>query len=164
MIKRAFVAALFCSVFSVPALAQYGGAGMQQVAGTYRVVSVVQTMADGSKVDVFGKTPLGTTILTSDGHFSVVFMRDDLPAFKSGIRVQGTPEENTSVVQGSLAYSGSYTVEGDVLSMAVKASTFPAWTGQLQKRKFTLKGDQLEWVGITGTPGANVVATLKRVK
>ena len=66
----------------------------------------MQTNADGSKADVFGKTPLGGFLMTPEGYCSIIFMRDDLPKFRSGARLTGTPEEFTAVGKGSIAYSG----------------------------------------------------------
>ena len=146
------------------ATVQPGHSKVRQLAGAWTVVSVVQTNADGSKVDVFGKAPLGGFLVTPEGHCSVIFSRDDLPKFKSGARPTGTPEEFTAVGKGSLAYSGSCSADDRDLTMVVGTSTFPAWIGQTQKRQYTLDGDQLRLVGITGLQGANVAVTLKRAK
>ena len=161
---RLLLGAIACVAVAGSASAQYGGAKMQRLAGAWMVVSVVQTNADGSKLDVFGKTPLGGFLVTPDGHCSIIFMRDDLPKFKSGARATGTPEEFTAVGKGSLAYSGDCSADEQDLTMKVNASTFPAWIGQTQKRKYTLEGEQLKWVGITGVQGASVAVTLKRAK
>src|SRR5688572_17161154 len=162
MNKRTLLAGAIACAALLPASAQYGSPKAQQVAGTWMVTSVVNTLPDGTKTDVFGTTPLGHVILSPEGYFSVMFMRNDLPKFASGARLTGTPEENTAVVRGSLAYTGSYTVEGGDLVMKVNASTFPAWIGQVQKRKFTVEGDQLRWVGVAAQ--GTVVVTVKRVK
>lgn len=162
--RYALMAATLAVVWTLPSWAQTGSAKTQQLAGAWSVVSVVQTNPDGSKVDVFGKNPLGGYFLTPDGHCSVLFMRDDLPKFKSGVRQKGTAEEYTAVVQGSLAYAGTCLADGENLTMVVQASTFPAWIGQTQKRKYTLEGEQLRWVGITGLQGASIAVTVKRAK
>jgi hypothetical protein len=150
----------------MPAAAQYGGDRSQQIAGTWMLVSVVNTQADGQKSSVFGPAPKGKVIFSPDGHFSVMFTRDGIPKFASGNRVKGTPEENQAVVQGSLAYFGTYSVDSadKNLVMTVEGSTFPAWTGEVQKRKYSLEGDELHWVGIAGTGGGTVAVTLKRAK
>ena len=153
-----------CVVVAGCASAQHGSAKMHRLAGAWSVVSVVQTNADGSKVDVFGKTPLGGFLVTPEGHCSIIFLRDDLPKFKSGVRITGTPEEFIAVGRGSLAYSGDCSADEQELTMKVNASTFPAWIGQTQKRTYTLEGAQLKWVGITGQQGANVAVTLRRAK
>ena len=158
MDKRAFMLATAASLATAPAIAQQS----PQITGTWKLVTVTQTNADGSKVELFGQDPLGGVIFSPDGHFSVLFMRNDLPKFKSGARTSASPDESHAVVLGSLAYGGKYTVDADALTMIVDASTFPAWNGQAQKRTYTLKGDRLEWVGITGVQGAGVAVKLKR--
>jgi len=163
MNKRIFLFAASAALVAAPAWAQTAGVKMQDLAGTWMVVSVVQTNGDGSKADVFGKDMLGTLMMGADGQFSVLLMRKDLPKYKAP-RAEANAEDAMAVTRGSLAYAGSFGVEGDSLSMVVKASTYPAWVGQTQKRKFTLKGDQLQWVGVTPVPGASVALTAKRVK
>jgi len=158
MDKRAFMCAAAAALAAAPAIAQQA----PPISGSWKLVTVTQTNADGSKVELFGKDPLGGVIFSPDGHFSVLFMRNDLPKFKAGARTSASPDESHAVVLGSLGYSGKYTVDGDALTMVVDASTFPAWNGQTQKRKYTLRGDRLEWVGITGVQGAGVAVKLKR--
>ena len=166
MSRRAAILGIAASTFIFPVAAQYGGDRSREVAGTWMLVSLVNTQPDGQKTDVLGSNPKGKAIFSPDGHFSVTFTRDGLPKFVSGNRVKGTPEENQAVVQGSVAYFGTYAIDTTdrVLSQTVEGSTFPAWIGEVQKRKYTLEGDQLQWVGIVGTGGGTVVATLKRVK
>ena len=150
----------------MPVSAQSAGDPRHKVAGTWKLVSAVNSMPDGQKIDVFGSKPNGRVIFSPDGYFTVLFMRDGLPKFATGNRQKGTPEENQAIVQGSLGYSGTYSVDAKdkALVMNVDASTFPAWTGEAQRRKYTIEGDQLQWVGIVGTGGGNLIVTLKRVK
>ena len=164
--RRATILGMAASILALPVAAQYGGDRNREVAGTWTLVSLVNTQADGQKADVLGANPKGKAIFSPDGHFSVTFTRDGLPKFASGNRVKGTPEENQAVVQGSIAYFGTYSTDPveRVLAQKVEGSTFPAWIGELQKRKYTIEGEQLQWVGIVGTGGGTVVATLKRLK
>lgn len=60
----------------------------------------------------YGEKPGGEMILTSDGHVMSMSIRTDLPKFASAERASGTSEENRAVVQGSLAYYGTYSVGG----------------------------------------------------
>jgi hypothetical protein len=82
----------------------------EQLVGTWMLVSADIMRNDGSKVEVFGPNPRGTLIYTSDGHFVTVQMRSDLPKLASNRRDQGTPEEYKAVMQGSLAFFGTYAV------------------------------------------------------
>jgi hypothetical protein len=81
----------------------------------------------------------GSGTKQADGHFSLVNTRADLPKFASNRRDQGTPEENKAVVQGSIAYFGTYSVnEGDkVITAQIEGSTFANLIGTDQKRLVT---------------------------
>ena len=164
--RCATILGIAASTLILPAAAQYGSDRSREVVGTWMLVSLVNTQPDGQKADVMGSNPKGKAIFSADGHFSVIFTRDGLPKFASGNRVKGTPEENQAVVQGSVAYFGTYSTDttDKVFAQKIEGSTFPAWIGEVQKRKYTIEGDQLQWVGIVGTGGGTVVATLKRVK
>jgi hypothetical protein len=164
MNKRTLLAgAIVCAAFA-PAFAQYGSPKSQALAGAWMVVSVVQTNPDGSKQDVFGKDPIGGVIFTPDGHFSVNFMRNDLPKVASGVRATATPDESAAIVRGSISYTGTYTADESELAMKIGASSFPAWVGQTQKRKYTVKGDELQYTGVTGVQGASVAVTIRRAR
>ena len=165
--RRKLIIGFMAASFILPAMAQAGSDRNTPLAGTWTLVSAVNTMSDGQKIDVFfGSNPKGRVIFTPQGHFSVLFSKDGLPKFASGARQSGTPEENQAVVQGSLAYSGTYTVDAakKALVMNVDVSTFPAWIGQVQKREYTLEADRLQWVGVVGAQGGNLIISLQRAK
>lgn len=134
------------------------------IAGSWSMASNVTTRADGSKVATWGDNPKGSLILTGDGRFSVVVTRGDLPKFASNNRMQGTPDENKAVVQGSIAYFGTYAVADKVATMKVETSTFPNWTGGEQKRPLAIAGDEMKWTVATGSGGGSVELVWKRVK
>jgi hypothetical protein len=126
--------------------AEEKGAGYaQQIQGSWNLVSIVNEQ-DGKKTDMFGLNPRGSMILTSDGRFSIIFMRESLPKFAANSRLKGTAEENQAVAQGAMAYFGTYSMVGDkeqMTNLHVEGSTFPNWDGQDQKRLMTVKGDEL---------------------
>jgi hypothetical protein len=132
--------------------------------GAWTVVSLTLDQG-GKKSDLFGPSPKGR--FTFDGsHFSFITTRADLPKFAANNRAAGTPDEMKAVVQGSIAYFGSYTVsEADkTLNLKVESSTFPNWTGQDQKRTFTLNGDDLTLVNPAVSVGAgSSTIVLKRI-
>ena len=57
----------------------------------------------------------------------------------------GTPEENTSIVQGSIAFFGTYSVsEADkIIIRHIESCTFPNWNGTERKYSFDISGDEL---------------------
>ncbi len=129
------------------------GAGSAQ--GSWVLVSIYNEQ-DGKKTDVFGVNPRGSLILTTDGRFSLTFLRASLPKFASNARQKGTVEENQAVVQGSVAAIGTYTVTGDkenTLNLHIEGSTFPNWDGQDQKRLITVNGDEMKMINPTPSVG-----------
>jgi hypothetical protein len=68
----------------------------------------------------------------------VIIGRSDLPKFTSKNRQAETPEENKAVVQGSIAYFGTYSVsETDkTITTHIESCTFPNWHGIDRKTSF----------------------------
>jgi Lipocalin-like domain len=141
------------------------GSVEQQLEGTWRLVSTVNIKDDGTRADAFGANPKGILMFGRGGRFAVVNMRAELPKFASGNRMQGTPEENKAIVQGSIALFGSYSVDavGKVITLSVESSTWPSWTGADQKRSFTLSGDELKWT-LPAPIGGTAEIVWKRLK
>jgi hypothetical protein len=126
----------------------------EQLVGTWKLVSLHNVRSDGSRVDNIGPNPKGILSTRATGTLALVNTRADLPKFASNRRDQGTPEENKAVVQGSIAYFGTYSVnEGDkVITAQIEGSTFANLTGTDQKRLVTsLTADELKSRPSVGT-------------
>jgi hypothetical protein len=147
--------------------AQEGTGLAQQVQGSWNLVSIYNEQG-GKKTEQFGSNPIGSMILNSDGHFSHILMRASLPKFVSNNRVKGTAKENQAVVQGAIAYFGTYTVLSDkeqTLNLHIEGSTFPNWNGQDQRRLMTIEGDELKLVNPTPSLGGGTNYSIwKRAK
>ena len=138
----------------------------KQIQGTWTLVSIYHEQ-DGKKIEPYGPQPRGSLILTPDGRFSMIFIKASLPKFAANNRMQGTAEENQAVVQGSLAYFGTYAVASEKehpVNMHVEGSTFPNFTDQDQKRFMTVKGDELNVTNPTTTIGGVAYVIWKRAK
>jgi hypothetical protein len=139
----------------------------KSLVGTYSGVGFVVTDASGKKSDVFGKNPRALMVLTPDGRYSIIVMRETLPKFASNSRLKGTPAEDHSVVEGSLAHFGKYTVDEKDKSITfhVESATYPNWDKVPQKRAFTVKGDVLNYTVTTVSGGTGTGSvTWKRIK
>jgi hypothetical protein len=138
----------------------------QQIQGSWILVSIYNEQ-DGKRIEALGSKPRGSMILTSDGRFSMILMRASLPKFGSNNRMKGTAEENRAVVQGSIAFFGSYAVASEkeqTVNLRIEGSTFPNWDGQDQKRVMTAKGDELKVTNPTGSFGGTNYIVWKRAK
>jgi hypothetical protein len=138
----------------------------QQIVGTWQVQSATVDQ-NGKKVQPFGPHPTGYWIFTAGGNFVSDIVRPDLPKFASNNRMKGTIRENRAVVQGSLSFFGTYTVNDADHSLTVRyvGSSFPNWMGTEQKRSVEISGDQLTYKNPHGTiGGASVVLVMKRIE
>ena len=150
------------SAFAVAALAASGLSAQQkslndQLIGTWNLVSWEQTRPDGSKSQRFGANPKGVQVFDANGRFYLMMARPDLPKFAASDPMKATPEEATQIVQGSLAYFGTYTVnEGDkTINLRMESSTFPNQVGGEQQRVIeSLSGDELRYATTRSISGA----------
>ena len=139
----------------------------EQMLGTWTAVAVHNVLEDGSEVQSYGSNPSGVLMLNAQGHFSLILIRSDLPKFASNNRDAGTPEENKSVVQGSLANYGTYALnEGErTLVLRIKNSTFPNWRGTEQTRLIVdVSSDELKWRNPAASNGGTAQLIWKRMK
>jgi hypothetical protein len=137
----------------------------RDIEGTWKLASAAVTQ-NGKTRDIFGPHPDGRMIFDAGGRFTQVIIAAELPKFASKSRENGTPEENKAVVQGSIAYFGTYTVgSGGIVGLHVESSTFPNMTGTDAKRSIKISGDELTWGNTTPAVGSGVAEQLwKRAK
>jgi hypothetical protein len=138
----------------------------EQLVGAWTYVSVDTVRPDGSRTPMFGPNPQGLVIFDGNGRYALVNARSDQLKFASNNRMEGTPEENKSVVQGSIAHFGRYAVnEADkTITFHIETSTFPNWNGLEQKRPFTLTRDELKWTTLAASGGGSGEVVLKRAR
>jgi hypothetical protein len=144
---------------------QAGSTLKNQLVGTWMLVSAYADREDGSKLDEFGPHPTGILMFDGDGRLYLQVMRSDLPKFASNNRQEGTADENKAIVQGSICYFGTYTIDeaAKTLIFHLEGCSFPNWNGTEQKRSFTLTGDELTWTGV-GSSGRPIHTVWKRAK
>jgi len=164
-IFRAFVAAFLALVMADGALAQQKTI-KDQLVGTWALVAVTAERADGSKGEPFGPNPKGTIIFTGDGHFSLVQLRAELPRIAANDRARATAEEAQAIVDGSIAYYGTYTVNEAEKTIAPKleGGTYANIVGgPEQKRIITaLTADELKFTNPRTPAGVTLLTVWKR--
>jgi hypothetical protein len=153
------------SVFNISAVAALGLVMSLNSAAAQLAKDVVGTWTLVS-TNAYGPNPKGSLNLDSNGRFTLILMRSDLPKYASNSRTPGTPAEYKATVEGSLAYFGTWSVGGTDLNLHIEGSTFPNWIGTDQKRiNLSVTGDELKYTQPTpsgGGPAAPLV--WKRVK
>ena len=103
----------------------------EQLVGAWTYVSVDIVCPDGNRIPLFGPNPSGLASFDSNGRYLLLTARSGQPKFASNNRMEGTAEENKTIVQGSIAHFGRYTVnEADkTITFHIETSTFPNWNG-----------------------------------
>jgi Lipocalin-like domain len=137
-----------------------------QLVGTWIFVSSTNTRPDGTKFDPWGVNPKGTTIYEANGRYAFMIMRSDLPKFTD--RTKATPEDSKAVVQGSIAYYGTYTVDepSKTVTLHVEGSTVSALNGTNQQRIIkSITADEMNTLNPVTTEGGLPADTIyKRAK
>jgi len=131
-------------------------AGAKQLVGTWRLVSRVVTLEDGTPVQDpgLGKTPSGYLIYDSSGHMAAQLMRPDRPnAIDCGMSAPAT-SENSQSVNGYDAYFGRYTVDetSHTVTHHLEGALAAADVGKNLVREFQLSGDKLTIIVRTNSP------------
>ncbi len=129
-----------------------------QLVGSWKIVSVYDQFADGSRRNTWGSGAQGQFIFTPGGQMSFIIVGSDRPA-KAG----GVPSEP---VGPAFAGAGTYSVDegARTFSTTIEQSTFPQWQGQtLLRRVEKLDGDELKFTAssVTDANGAQFVPHLE---
>jgi hypothetical protein len=113
----------------------------EQIVGSWTLTSVASEMDDGKKGEPFGSSPKGVIIFANDGHFSLFQSRAELPKIVANDRAKATAEEAQTIVEGSIAYYGTYVIDENtkVITVNLAASTYANVAAiPNQKRTITL--------------------------
>jgi len=138
-----------------------------QLVGTWTLTAWEQIRPDGSKFQRFGANPKGVQVFDASGRAYILFSRPDLPKIASNNPSTPTPEEAKGIVDGSIAYYGTYTVDegSKVITVKVDASTFANQVGVEQKRTVSsISADELKMVNTTVLSGGQISYAFKRAK
>ena len=140
----------------------------EKLVGTWTQVSIDVAFQDGTKRPLYGENPRGIVIYTSDGYFSLMQARADLPKLASGRPSTATAEEAKAVVAGSIAYFGRYSLDeaSNVVTLDIQASTFANQIGDpTEKRTITsLTDSELKFTRPGLVPGTTLDVVFMRAK
>jgi hypothetical protein len=108
-----------------------------KIVGTWKLVSYqVEVQATGQKGPVMGDHPTGYATFTAEGRVFFVLTGEARKPAK-------TDQERAELLNTLVAYSGTYSVEGDTWTTKVDVAWNPEWVGTKEVRNFTLSGERL---------------------
>ena len=126
----------FVFVACIIAKASFAGDG-DKIVGTWKLVSYeIEIQATGQRSPVMGEKPPGYATFTPEDRVFFVLTGE---ARKVAITDQGRAE----LLNTLIAYSGTYSVEGDKWTINVDVAWNPEWVGTKQVRDFKLDGERL---------------------
>lgn len=136
------------------------------IVGAWTVVSTDTIRPDGSRVPTFGPNPKGLVVFDGSGRYALHLARSSGAPFASNNRMEGTPEENKAVVQGTLSHVGTYVISepDSTVVLRIESSSYPNWNGTEQRRAFTIVGDELRWRTPAASGGGSAELVWKRAK
>jgi hypothetical protein len=109
-----------------------------QIVGTWIYVSSTAKTADGKAVP---RPDLkGAVTYNADGRFHFITTPVDVPKYTSNETSRPSPEEAMIVASGSIAYTGTYTVDesSKTIEARVETSTFPNLVGAANQRRVVI--------------------------
>jgi hypothetical protein len=120
-------------------------AGDVNPTGVWQVVDYFATdPATGVVTHPFGENPIGSAIYTSKGHMSVLVAGSRrVPSTGTGAK---RAEERAGLFDGLYAYSGTYAVKGNTVTIHVESAWQPDWVRTEKTRTLKLEHDVLSIV------------------
>ncbi len=136
--------------------------------GVWQVVDYTATdPATGTVTHPFGENPIGTAIYTATGQMSVLVAGSHrVPSTGTGAK---RAEERAELFDGMYAYTGSYTVKGNAVTIHIESAWQPDWVGTDKIRTLKLEHGILSVVTAPMTSPVNgktyiSTTTFRRVK
>ena len=116
-----------------------------ELVGTWRLVSMEDTMNDGSvrPPERFGAHSIGFLMYTADGHMCASIMNPDRPPLRDPAKA--TDAEKVAYYDTFIAYCGNYKLdaENSVVTHYPVVAWTPAYVGSQQERPFRIEGKRL---------------------
>jgi hypothetical protein len=119
--------------------------------GVWKLISTSVSSPDGNvDLDVYGTNPTGYITYTPEGRMMVMFSRSDRSPFSSNIHSplsreihSVTVEERAEAFSTFNAYTGTYTLNGNIVTHYIEVASIPNRVGTNLTRTFTLDGNRV---------------------
>ena len=118
---------------------------LEDLLGSWRLLSAVQHFEDCSRVAEFGASATGYLSYTAGGTVSAVLGSADRPTVAASDPLDATDAEYASSARRFVAYAGTFRLDettGEV-HHEIEIALFPNWQGKSQLRLLELSGDTL---------------------
>lgn len=152
-------------VFTNSSVAQ-GTSLKDQLVGTWIYVSSTGRRDDGSPVQ--RPSLQGAVTYTADGRFHFITTRTDAPRYASSDPARPSADEAMATASGSIAYTGTYTVEENTKTIHanIDTSTFPNLVGAPNQRRIitSITADEMKFTNPRTPAGVTLEFVWTRAK
>lgn len=148
------------ALFAGTAFAGDRPSDLKSLRGTWEMVSAYEVNRDGTRSTNYGEHPQGLLTVDAAGRYNLQIFKVGRPAFTSGDKARGAPEEYRQAVLGSSTHFGTVAIDQarHQLVFDVKAASFPNWEGKRQVRDYTFKDGLLSYAVPASTSSSGIVA------
>jgi hypothetical protein len=153
---------MLIGALSAPGVA-LGQSPKEEIVGTWRLASIYNE-AQGVKRHLLGENPVGLMLFDRSGNVIQFLSRPDLPNFAEPNRLKGTDKEYREVMQGMISGFGTYTVDGETVTIRWTASSYPNRVGTEERRVYRIVGNEMSAVNPTASVGGTAHARYVRAK
>lgn len=111
--------------------------------GLWKLVSCEAIRANGIRVPIYGRHPVGLLFYDDAGNMSVHIMKSGRPHCDSETKFGASEAEMKAAYEGYEAYFSHYSIDTEMrtISHRVVGSLFPNWTGSIQRRHYAFEGE-----------------------
>lgn len=117
------------------------GLEMDDLYGTWRLLSYVRQTTSGEKSDFFGKNPHGVLSYSRDGRMYAMIVKDERP--KIADSGKPTDPELAGLFKTMVAYGGTFELAGKRVLHRVDISWNGTWSGTEQSRDLRIEEGKL---------------------
>ena len=155
---------IFSSLFAMGAAlglsSQAGAEELKSLRGVWVMEAAFEIHADGSRTTNYGEHPKGRLDVDGQARYNMQIFRPDRPAFASGDKARGTPDEYRAGMVGISTHIGTVTIDRakHQLIFDVEAASFPNWEGKRQVRNYTYKHGLLSYAVPATASGSGTTA------
>jgi len=134
--------------------------------GTWTLTAADDLLPDGKRVPAYGAAPRGVLMIDRDGRYSLQIFRSDRRKFAGNDKRHGTPEEYEAAVLGMSSHIGHCAINptSHTLDFHIDVASYANWDGTVQKRAFTLAGDELSYQVPANASGIVPISVWRRVQ
>jgi hypothetical protein len=133
---------------------------LRSLQGTWVMEAAYEVGPNGARSTNYGPHPSGLFTVDAAGRYNMQIFKNGRPAFASGDKFRGTPDEYRQAVVGSSTHFGTVTIDRSKhqLVFDVKAASFPNWEGKRQTRDYTFRHGLLSYAVPGSASSSGVIA------